>query len=126
MAGDVRRLKVFQLAYALSLDVHRASLGWRREEQFGGVADQLRRATKSVCALLVEGAGRRDGSEVEFRRYVLMALGSADEAALWCSYAADLDLSPRAQAQAWEARSHEIARMLQGLLKSRPSLTPDD
>ena len=127
MAGEVRRLKVFQLAYALSLEVHRASLGWPRAEQYGGVADQLRRATKSVCALLVEGAGRRDGSEAEWRRYLVMALGSADEASLWCEYAMDLGLSPGEQAQAWTTQCHEVARMLQGLLRpnaksSRPSL----
>ncbi len=45
---------------------------------------------KSVCALLVEGAGRQPGSDAEFRRYVTMAMGSADEARLWCRYAADL------------------------------------
>ena len=74
MAGDPRKLKVFQRAYRLSLELHRASLGWPRVEQYGGVADQLRRASKSVCALLVEGAGRQPGSDAEFRRYLLMAV----------------------------------------------------
>ncbi len=115
MAGDVWALKVFQRAYRLSLDLHRASLGWPRVEQYGGVADQLRRASKSVCALLVEGAGREPGSDAEFRRYVTMALGSADEARLWCCYAADLDLVPPATSQAWQSELSEIARMLQGL-----------
>ena len=115
MAGDVWALKVFQRAYRLSLDLHRASLGWPKTEQYGGMADQLRRASKSVCALLVEGAGRQPGSDVEFRRYVTMAIGSADEARLWCRYAADLDLVPHAEAQAWQAELVEIARMLHGL-----------
>jgi four helix bundle protein len=86
MARDVTSLEVFRRAYALSLDVHRVSLGFPKTEQFGGIADQLRRASKSVCALLAEGAGRQAGSDVEFRRYVRMALGSADEAKLWCRY----------------------------------------
>jgi four helix bundle protein len=73
MAGDVWALKVFQRAYRLSLDLHGVSLGWPRVEQYGGIADQLRRASKSVCALLVEGAGRQLGSDAEFRRYVTMA-----------------------------------------------------
>jgi four helix bundle protein len=94
MAGDVWALRVFQRAYRLSLDLHRASLGWPRVEQYGGVADQLRRSSKSICALLVEGGGRQPGSDAEFRRYVVMAIGSADEARLWCCYAADLDLAP--------------------------------
>ena len=115
MAGDVWALKVFQRAYRLSLELHRASLGWPRVEQYGGIADQLRRASKSVCALLVEGAGRQPGSDAEFRRYVIMAIGSADEARLWCRYAADLGYAEPAQTQAWQSEFAEIARMLSGL-----------
>ena len=73
-------LAVFRRAYALSLRVHQASLGWPRVEQYGGLADQLRRASKSVCALMAEGAGRQSGSKVEFARYLVMAVGSAEEA----------------------------------------------
>ena len=115
MAGDAWKLKVFQRAYRLSLELHRVSLGWPRVEQYGGVADQLRRASKSVCALFVEGAGRQPGSDVEFRRYLSMAIGSADEARLWCDYAVDLDYIDRAQALAWQDELSQIARMLHGL-----------
>ena len=115
MAGDAWKLKVFQRAYRLSLELHRVSLGWPRVEQYGGVAEQLRRASKSVCALLVEGAGRQPGSDAEFRRYLSMAIGSADEARLWCDYAADLDYVDRAQALAWQDEFSQIARMLHGL-----------
>ena len=111
----VEGLKVFQLAYRLSLDLHRASQDWPRIEQYGGVADQLRRSSKSVCALLVEGAGRQVASDNEFRRYVMMAIGSADEARLWCRYAVDLGFVSADQSQAWQSALSEIARMLQGL-----------
>ena len=93
MAGDVWTLQVFQRAYRLSLDLRRASQSWPKAEQYGGVADQLRRASKSICALLVEGAGRQPGSDAECKRYVMMAIGSADEARLWCRYAVDLELA---------------------------------
>ena len=113
---DVEDLRVFQLAYQVSLEVHRASLTWPRNEQFGGVADQLRRSSKAICALLMEGAGRLPGSRAEFRRYLRMALGSADEARLWCRYAADLGYLPAERALAWQATFSEVARMLQGLI----------
>ena len=76
----VEDLEVFKRAYAISLDVHKASQDFPRNEQFGGVADQLRRASKSVCGLIAEGAGRQRGSQVEFKRYLIMALGSVEEA----------------------------------------------
>ncbi len=117
MSKDVWSLDVFRRAYTLSLDVHRASLGFPKIEQYGGVADQLRRASKSVCALLAEGAGRQLGSDTEFRRYVLMAVGSLEEAKLWTAYARDLGYLEAAAAGAWTAAFEEIARMLQGLLK---------
>ena len=48
-------LDVFTRAYQLSIELHRASLEFPRIEQCSGLADQLRRASKSVCGLIVEG-----------------------------------------------------------------------
>ena len=128
MAGDVRSLAVFQRAYALSLEVHRASLLWPKVEQVSGIASQIRRSSKAVCALLAEGSGRQHGSEREWQRYLVMALGSADETKLWCAYAHDLGYVERAATEAWQRACGEIACMLQGLLRHRPTadwqLTP--
>ena len=108
-------LEVFRLAYALSLELHRASREWPKHEQYGGIADQIRRSSKSVCALLVEGAGRLPGSRVEFRRYLTMAVSSADETKLWCRYAQDLGYVEAETAAAWRNALGRIARMLHGL-----------
>jgi four helix bundle protein len=109
-------LDVFKRAYRLSLDVHRASLDFPRNEQFGGIADQLRRSSKSICALIAEGSARQRSSKTEFRRYLVMAMGSADEARLWCRYARDLGYLPEAESLAWQEGFQEIARMLQGFI----------
>ena len=114
-ARTVWELDVFKRAYELSLHVHRKTLTFPKTEQYGGLADQLRRSSKSVCALVAEGFGRQRGSKAEFRRFVVMAMGSADESALWCRYAADLEYVDRQTAEAWAAEFSEIARMLQGL-----------
>jgi four helix bundle protein len=125
MAGDVDDLMVFRRAYALSLAVHRASLEWPRVEQQGGIASQLRRSSKSVCALLMEGAGRLSRSRPEFARYLVMALGSADESRLWCRYAEDLGYVTAEQGAAWRGEYVQIARMLQGLLAHQRKVSPD-
>jgi len=117
MVRDVRELNVFRRAYDLSLVIHKASLDFPRHEQFGGMADQLRRCSKSVCANLVEGAGRQTVSNVEYRRYVTIALGSAAESSLWCEYARDLGYVEVAVAASWIDELAEIARMLRGLKK---------
>src|SRR5580698_5006066 len=110
MARDVDDLMVFRRAYALSLEVHRASLKWPRAEQVGGIASQLRRSSKSVCALIIEGGGRLRRSRTEFARYLVMALGSADESRLWCRYAEDLGYVTPEQATAWRNTYGRIAR----------------
>jgi four helix bundle protein len=83
---SVEDLDVFRRAYQLSLELHQVSLDFPKIEQFGGLADQLRRASKSVCSLVAEGAGRQQASPREFARYLTMAIGSAEEMRLWCRY----------------------------------------
>ena len=119
MADGVEGLTVFQRAYALSLEIHQASLSWPKIEQYGGIAEQLRRSSKAICALLAEGVGRSRASRPDFERYLVMALGSADEARLWCRYVEHLGYAEPEQVRVWRDSFVEIARMLQGLLVRR-------
>ena len=114
-------LEVFRRAYRLSLEVHRASLEFPRIEQFA-LADQVRRASKSICANLSEGFGRQRLSRPEFGRFLMMAIGSADEMQVWTLYARDLGYIGTETAERWQSEYSEIARMLQGL--SRRSSDP--
>ena len=128
MANDPRKwlaedLEVFRLAYELSLVIHRASLMWPKIEQYSGLADQARRASKSVCGLIVEGVGRQSASSAEFARYLTMAIGSGEEARLWCRYAHDLGYVDNETAQAWRERYGQILRML---MKLRASVQQSD
>ncbi len=94
-------------------------------EPQSGIASQLRRSSKSVCALLMEGAGRLSRSRPEFARYLVMALASADESRLWCRYAEDLGYVTADQGSAWRDEYAQIARMLQGLLSHQRKTSPD-
>ena len=114
-------LEVFRRAYRLSLEVHRASLEFPRIEQFA-LADQIRRASKSICANLAEGFGRQQLSRPEFGRFLMMAIGSADEMQVWTMYCRDLGYIRAETAERWQGEYSEIARMLQGL--SRRSSDP--
>ena len=117
-AWTAEDLDVFRLAYDLSLGVHRASLEFPRIEQYSGLADQLRRASKSVCSLIVEGVGRQTASSSEFARYLTMAIGSAEEAKLWCRYASVLGYVDDGAAMDWRERYGQILRMLMKLRAS--------
>ena len=108
-------LEVFQRAYRLSLDLHRASLPFPKVEQFGGLADQMRRASKSICGNIAEGFGKQRHSNAEFKRYLLMAIGSADEMQVWLRYCSDLEYVDRKVCAIWHDEYRQIAKMLQGL-----------
>ena len=75
-ASAVEDLEVFQRAYRISLAVHRSSLDFPAVEQ-RALADQIRRASKSICANLAEGFARQGLAPADFRRFVVMAMGSA-------------------------------------------------
>ena len=108
-------LEVFQRAYRISLDVHRTSLQFPKIEQFGGLADQMRRASRLICGNIAEGFGKQRRSNAEFKRYLLMAIGSADEMQVWMRYCGDLEYIDRKVCERWREEYREIARMLQGL-----------
>jgi four helix bundle protein len=111
---QVEDLEVFRRAYRLSLEVHRASLEFPRIEQFA-LADQLRRASKSICANLAEGFAKQGYSAAEYRRYLLSAIGSSDETQLWLRYCIDLGYLEKELGQQWRDGYGEISRMLRGL-----------
>ena len=113
----VEDLEVFRRAYRLSLEVHRASLALPRIEQFA-LADQLRRASKSICANLVEGFAKQSHSAAEYRRYLTVAIGSSDETQLWLRYCIDLGYIEEVVGRRWMADYVEISRMLQDLYAS--------
>ena len=115
---SVEDLDVFKRAYRLSLELHSFSLDLPKIEQLGGLADQLRRASKSVCSLIAEGAGRQQSSPKEFARYLTMAIGSAEETRLWCRYCLDLGYAEGERVEAWRDECGHVIRMLQGLKSS--------
>jgi four helix bundle protein len=118
----VEDLEVFRRAYRLSLEVHRASLEFPRIEQWA-LADQIRRASKSICANLAEGFAKQGYSAAEYRRYLLAAIGSSDETQLWLRYCVDLGYVEEVTGRKWMDGYGEISRMLRGLHASwsRPS-----
>jgi four helix bundle protein len=79
------------------------------------LADQIRRASKSICANVAEGYGRQKRSKAEFKRFLQMAIGSSDEMRVWVRYALDLGYIDELAWQRWRDEYQAITRMLQSL-----------
>ena len=116
-SGSFEDLEVFKRAYRVSLQVHRKSLEFPQIEQYA-LADQIRRASKSICANLAEGFAKWHRSGVEFRRYVVIAMGSADEMRVWARYCLDLGYIDEPTWKTWRDEYEQIAKMLHGLARS--------
>ena len=114
VAKSFEDLEVFQRAYRVSLEVHRQSLTFPRIEQ-QALADQIRRASKAIPANIAEGFGKQNRSVAEFRRFLRIAMGSADEMRVWVRYGFDLGYIDEATWQRWRDEYQAIAKMLQGL-----------
>ena len=109
-------LVVFQRAYRVSLEIHQKSLVFPTIEQ-RALGDQVRRASKSICANIAEGFGKQRQSTAEFKRFLTVAMGSADEMRVWCRYCLDLGYIDEATWHRWRDEYQEIAKMLQGLIR---------
>jgi four helix bundle protein len=118
-ARQFEDLAVFQRAYRLSLEIHRASIAFPKEE-FYGLGAQIRRASKSIPANIAEGFGKQRLSRAEFHRFLMIAMGSADEMRVWVRYCLDLGYIDEATWTRWRAEYQEIARMLHGLIGAKP------
>jgi four helix bundle protein len=107
-------LEVFQRAYRLSLEIHHVSLRLPGIEQYA-LGDQVRRASKSIPVNIAEGFGKQAESRAEFRRFLRVAMGSADEMRVWARYCFDLGYIDEATWRRWREEYHAIAKMIQGL-----------
>jgi four helix bundle protein len=67
---------------------------------------------------LAEGFGKQSHSKAEFRRFLQMSIGSADEMRVWIRYCLDLGYTDAATWQHWREEYEQIAKMLNGLYKS--------
>ena len=118
-------LQVFKRAYRISLEVHRASLCFPKAEQYG-LGSQIRRASKSVPSNIAEGFGKQRLSKAEFHRFLMIAMGSADEMRVWSRYCLDLGYIENETWARWRDEYQEIAKMLHGLIGAQPNVILSD
>ena len=124
-AKSFEDLDVFQRAYRLSLEIHRVSLRLPKIEQ-RALGDQVRRASKSIPVNIAEGFGKQSDSVAEFRRFLRIAMGSADEMRVWARYCLDLGYIDETTWQRWRDEYHAIAKMIQGLHRRSGGKPPSD
>jgi four helix bundle protein len=74
---DYKKYTIWQEGHQLTLSLYKLTYKFPKEELYG-VTSQIRRAVSSIPTNIAEGCGR--DSDLDFRRFLVIALGSATEA----------------------------------------------
>ena len=118
MSRDYTKLRVFDLADDLVLEVYREVLRFPADEKYG-LQSQLRRAAVSVATNIVEGSVRR--SERSWVHYLETSLGSACEVRYLIGLARRLGILTEQGAGPLSTRYSELIAGLQSLISSMPA-----
>jgi four helix bundle protein len=111
---DFRRLKVWERAHALTLEIYKATAKFPREEMFG-ITSQMRRSSASAAANIAEGCGRTGNGE--FHRFLNAAAGSAMELEYFLLLSRDLSFLSNEPYESLSKQVLEVQRMLASLIR---------
>ena len=109
---DFRRLRVWSKAHRLTLRAYQVTRQMPSDERYE-LSRQLRTAASSIPSNLAEGCGR--GSDADFRRFVLIANGSASELEYHLLLARDLGYISKDEHTPLRSLTIEVKRMLTAL-----------
>ena len=85
---NYKNLEVWKLSKEIVLDLYKVTTNFPQEELYG-LTSQIRRASVSISANIAEGNGK-DG-DIELRRFLRIAVGSASELETLLIIAYELD-----------------------------------
>ena len=108
-------LKVYEKSYKSALAIYKVSKEFPKEELYG-LTSQIRRAATSIPLNIAEGYAKRE-SQAEFKRYLMMALGSSDEMQVLIDFAKDLGYILEDVYTKAKAEYKETAKMLNRMVK---------
>ena len=110
---DFRNLEVWEKSHRLTLAVYAATARFPDEERFG-LTNQLRRCSVSIPANIAEGCGRQ--SDIDFKRFVHIAMGSACELEYLLLLANDLKYFEGGPNAGLSEQVKRVKRMLSSLI----------
>lgn len=119
-AKGFRKLHIWEEGHKFVLLIYRLTGQFPKEEEFG-LTSQLRRATVSIVANIVEGYAR--SSRKEYIQFLYIAYGSLAEVEYYLLLSKDLQYFTNTQFEQAEQQRILIGNMLYGLihsLKTRP------
>jgi len=112
---DHTKLRAFELADTLVVEVYRLTRTFPKEEQFG-LTSQIRRAAVSVASNIVEGCARH--TLADYVRFLDIAYGSSREVQYQITLAQRLGFVKQEDSAKILERCEETSKVLNGLLRA--------
>lgn len=117
-----RDLDVYQRSMKALVMAHQVPQGFPDYERFA-LADQIRRASKSIPTNIAEGYGRRKSAK-EFKHFLTISLGSANEMIVHLEIVRELGYAPPEVCNSLIEEYTVVAKMLYRLIESWRSYAP--
>ena len=111
-----RKLQVYERSYKAGVAIYRMTEEFPEEEKYG-ITSQIRRAGVSIPLNIAEGYGKKRSQE-EFKRFLMMAMGSANEISVLIDFAKDLGYIKETQYNKVKQEYEEIGKMLNVMIKT--------
>jgi four helix bundle protein len=112
--SDYKKLKVWEKAHQLTLNIYQETADFPKEEMYG-LTSQIKRAAASIPANIAEGSGR--GGNTELIRFLHIAAGLDFELEYHILLAHDLKFLDSANYESLSNQIAEVKRMLTGLIQ---------
>lgn len=117
--NSAKDLEVYQIAYALAMDIFALTKTFPPEERYG-LTNQMRRSSRSVCMNLREAWAKRR-YEAHFVNKLTDCDGENSETDTALDFARDCGYVSSAQHSDFTKRCSQVGRMLGGMLKNPES-----
>jgi four helix bundle protein len=115
MITSYKDLEVYKESYQMFLKIHKMTQkypDWERYE----IGAQLRKAAMSIPMNIAEGYGKKS-SELDFKRFLKMALGSCNEVQVLVDMSKDLSYITQAEHKELTERYDVLGKRLNTLIR---------
>ena len=114
-----RKLQIYERSYKAARAIYEMSKTFPKEEMYG-ITNQIRRASLSIPLNIAEGYVKRE-SQQEFKRFLMMAIGSSNEVSVLLDFVKDLGFIPQAQYEKASREYEELSKMLNTFIQTTKS-----
>ena len=111
-----RDLQIYERSYNAALEIYWITKRYPETEKYA-LSNQMQRASTSIALNIAEGYAKKE-SQAELKRFLQMAIGSANEMSVLLDFSKDLGYITKKEYEKLSQEYDEIGRMINSFAKS--------